>query len=117
MTTLIASWPPGVLSPNSRAHWRAKMKPKREQRTEGMALALTVPVERRAEIQAQERIPVALEFCPPDRRPRDAANLMANCKALLDGLADGLGVNDRRFRITFELADETVRGGCVKVRL
>ena len=45
-----------------------------------------------------EHIPLSLTFVMPDKRHRDSDNMLAASKALLDGMADALEVNDRRFR-------------------
>ena len=111
MKQIIASWPDSILSPNSRAHWGRKAKAKKAQRAEWATLAkvykLTAP--------SEGKIEVRMEFIPTDRRPRDADNLLASCKAGLDGLADGMGVNDSRFRITFDIGEPMKGGACVKV--
>lgn len=117
MITLTASWPASVLSPNNRSHWRKKASARKAQRTEGVLLTKAVHHTRRAAVAALQAIPVHIEFMPPDRRARDWDNLLASCKGLCDGIADGLGVDDRNFRISFELLTDTVKGGCVKVRL
>lgn len=43
-------------------------------------------------------IPVSIVFVAPDRRHRDLDNCLAAAKSQLDGIADALGVNDKRFR-------------------
>lgn len=43
-------------------------------------------------------IPLSLLFLTPDKRKRDADNMLAASKALLDGMALALGVDDSRFR-------------------
>jgi crossover junction endodeoxyribonuclease RusA len=58
---------------------------------------------------------VQLTFYPPNRRARDADNCLAAMKSGLDGLADVLGVDDSKWRITFEMADTI--GGMVKVEV
>jgi crossover junction endodeoxyribonuclease RusA len=53
---------------------------------------------------------------PPDRRARDLDNMLASIKSGLDGLADALEANDRRFRYgLIDVADD-VRG-MVKVKI
>jgi hypothetical protein len=42
-------------------------------------------------------------FHPPDRRKYDWDNLLARMKAGLDGVADGLGVDDSLFRPSIEV--------------
>lgn len=58
---------------------------------------------------------VSLTFLPPDRRRRDLDNLIASMKSGLDVLADALGVDDNRFKLSAELADEI--GGFVRVEV
>jgi crossover junction endodeoxyribonuclease RusA len=43
-------------------------------------------------------IPLSLVFVQPDGRHRDLDNMLAASKALLDGMATALGVDDKRFR-------------------
>ena len=43
-------------------------------------------------------IPLSLLFMTPDKRKRDADNMLAASKALLDGVAQALGVDDTRFK-------------------
>lgn len=43
-------------------------------------------------------IPLSLVYLTPDKRKRDADNMLAASKALLDGMAQALGVDDSRFK-------------------
>lgn len=43
-------------------------------------------------------IALSLLFLTPDKRKRDADNMLAASKALLDGMAYALGVDDSRFK-------------------
>ena len=43
------------------------------------------------------KVDIQCEFCTPDRRARDEDNLVATMKAGFDGIADRLGINDRKF--------------------
>lgn len=45
-----------------------------------------------------EFLPLSLVFYMPDKRRRDADNLLAACKPALDGIAAALGVDDSRFK-------------------
>lgn len=45
-----------------------------------------------------EHIPLSLLYLTPDKRHRDLDNLLAASKALIDGMAQALGVDDKRFR-------------------
>lgn len=43
-------------------------------------------------------LPLSIVFVAPDGRHRDLDNCLAAAKPQIDGIADALGVNDRRFR-------------------
>jgi crossover junction endodeoxyribonuclease RusA len=43
-------------------------------------------------------IPLSLLFLTPDKRHRDTDNMLAASKWLLDGVAAGLGINDKQFK-------------------
>lgn len=108
--TLTLPWPYlRALSPNFRGHWAQKAKAKRQLRA-AWAWQAEAQGARRMDAQA---LVVALEFIPPDRRARDIDNLLAACKAGLDGLADVLGVDDSRWRITITKGQGV--GGFVRV--
>lgn len=112
------SWPDSVLSPNNRAHWRRKADARSPQRKEAawLCLSSTTPAQREA-IRQAGRMKLRLEFLPPDRRGRDADNLLAACKGLIDGIADATGLDDRHYEISFAMLTDTVKRGAVKVTL
>ncbi len=108
---VIFPWPPKTLSPNARVHWAVKSKATK-------ALRLTCAVlakQARMSVDWEGDIHVWMDYYPPDRRARDQDNMISASKGMLDGLADALGVNDKRFRLHPYVKDET--GGIVKVRL
>jgi crossover junction endodeoxyribonuclease RusA len=107
--TLILPWPPRDLSPNSRVHWARLARAKRSYREVCAWQAL----EQGARRLDAARLDVSLVFVPPSRRPIDLDNCLAMMKAGLDGLADVLGVDDSRWRITIEREDSV--GGFVRV--
>lgn len=104
-------WPPKELSPNMRQHFMALARAKKSFRT---ACAWQAKAQGARSMQAQ-RLAVNLTFFPPDRRHRDADNCLASMKSGLDGLADVLGVDDSKWRVSFEMAAEI--GGMVKVEV
>lgn len=117
MTTVRLPWPPRECHPNSRARWAKKAKAVKAYR-EACAWemrAQTTPGFREALIQC-ERICLWLKFFPPDRRHRDDDNILASFKAGRDGLADALGIDDRRFQSLPFIADERRKYGQVEVR-
>ncbi|WP_312905408.1 RusA family crossover junction endodeoxyribonuclease [Stutzerimonas nitrititolerans] len=110
---IILPWPPKELSPNARVHWAKKSKAAKQYRAECFLLT------KKAGIAAPlaDEILFALEFVPPDRRKRDDDNLLASCKALRDGVADALGIDDNRFITQLRISRATVKGGEVRVRI
>ena len=111
--TLILPWPPKGLSPNDRIHWAKKAKITKAYRNISRVLAMQAGLV----APTTERILLALEFVPPDRRARDDDNLIASCKGLRDGIADALGIDDKRFVTQFSLSGDVAKGGMVLVRL
>lgn len=65
-------------------------------------------------IEGDGKIDVHIVFYPPDKRRRDQDGMLSSCKAYLDGIADGLEVNDSRFRLHLDVGD-VVKGGQVRV--
>lgn len=98
---IVLAWPDKRLSPNARLHWRAKVGPKQSAKIAAgwAAVASQGFHEAREALSASDGpIPVEIRFYPPDARHRDDDNMIGAFKAARDGIADALGVNDRRFR-------------------
>lgn len=55
-------------------------------------------------IPAEGDIQLHIHFVPPDRRG-DRTNYWNRCKPYIDGIADGLSVNDSRFLPSMSFAD------------
>ena len=111
MNTVILPWPPKELSPNATLHWAKKAKYKKAYRHTCWALTL----EAKLTADGLGKIPILITFYPPDKRHRDADNMVASIKAGLDGVADALKINDRCFLPTFIFSEEVK--GMVKVQL
>ncbi len=105
-------WPPRCLHPNSRTHWAAKAKATKGYR-EYAALAAK---QSGVKVAGDGLIDVWITFRPPSKARRDLDGLLSNIKAGLDGIADGLGVDDYRFRPRIDLGD-VLKGGGVIVEL
>jgi crossover junction endodeoxyribonuclease RusA len=58
---------------------------------------------------------VSLTFYPPSKRAIDLDNCLARFKAGIDGLVDVLQVDDSRWKLTIEKADQV--GGYVEVKI
>lgn len=114
MIELYLPWPPKELSPNARLHFMKVARVKKSYRSTCRVLALAVGAKALAPLG---RLHVELTFYPPDRRHRDQDNMLAAMKSGLDGLADAIGLDDRNFKTTFQVADQTSIGGRVKVQI
>lgn len=102
-----------VLSPNARKHWRVKepfIKGDRQ-------YAALMAGKHKGKFDGSKPIALDLTFYPPTGHHRDDDNMIAATKHMRDGLADGLGVNDKMFRISNVTIGEIVKGGCVIVTL
>lgn len=111
-------WPHKDLMPNAarRKHWAARGNLAAKYRADCHKLALTVP--NRFSLPPIGKIPLHITFHEPDRRGRDWDGLCTAIKAGLDGIADALHMNDKRFRpVIVDVADEPVKGGKVVVRI
>ena len=87
-----APFPSAKLSGHNTGHWSKKSGEitmfKLVGRQEASSYALDIPPD--------GDIFLRFDFYPPDNRG-DRTNYYNRCKALIDGIADGLGVNDKRF--------------------
>ena len=112
---LTLPWPPTALSPNTRhAHWSALARAKKRFRA---ACAITAQAQGARPMAGKfEALAVNLRFVPPDRRLRDLDNCIASMKSGLDGLADVLGVDDNRWRLSAEMVAGEI-GGMVRVEV
>lgn len=108
MLCVTLPFPPAVLSPNNRSHWRHKAKTFAAHKTICRFLCLEAEIRDLPWCGASLR----LTFCPPSRRTYDADNLVARGKALIDGIAAASGIDDSRFELTVARGCP-VKGGAV----
>lgn len=117
---IVLSWPHSGLSPNARLHWARRAKLIKLARAEAAALtydAMSLGLrEIRLHFRSMETIPLTVRFVPPDRRWRDDDGMIGSFKAMRDGIADALGVNDVKFRPQYQFADPC-KPGRVEVEL
>ena len=111
--TITLPFPPKELNPNKRLHWAVKSAKTKIARQTAYDIAKVYGLK----APSTEKIAIRWQFYPPDRRRRDDDNLLLCCKGYRDGIADALGINDRRFVSTPEIMDEVVKGGKVVVTL
>jgi crossover junction endodeoxyribonuclease RusA len=112
--TIHLPWPLSDLSPNTRIHWAKLAKAKKAYRRECWAQSLVAgAVEFAKDIPSDKKLSVHLEFVPPNKRPYDEDGLVSRMKSGLDGIADALGIDDRMFKLSQEIAEGI--GGFVRV--
>ena len=100
-------WPDRRLSPNARLHFRVVAAVKKQARADAHILA-TVALslkDKRAISAGDGKIPIEVRFYPPDNRHRDDDNAIASFKAARDGIADSIGVDDKRFQPVYRFMD------------
>jgi crossover junction endodeoxyribonuclease RusA len=101
-------FPPPVLSPNARKHWRTKARAFKAYKFQCFALLSQY----RDALKGRDSF--ELRFDPPDRHRRDLDNMLAASKAALDALAEVAGVDDSQFSLTIAKG-APVKGGAVVV--
>ncbi len=108
---IVLPFPPASLSGHNNGHHYVKApiiaKHRAWARQATLAAKPTVP--------ADGDIPLHIHFVPPDRRG-DRTNYWNRCKPYIDGIAEALGVNDKRFLPSKSFADPE-KPGRVEVRL
>jgi len=110
---ILLPWPAKELSPNARTHYLTKAKFAKRAR----ATATWATLESKTKIMGSGLIQLNLTFCPPTPRNRDFDNLISSMKSAIDGIADGLKVNDSRFRINSIKIGEVGKPGKVLVEV
>jgi crossover junction endodeoxyribonuclease RusA len=99
MIEVILPWPDKRLSPNARVHWAAKASAAKKAKRNAFILTCSA-IQRKPLDMLGDTLPLHIVFRPKDRRRRDQDNLIASMKPYLDGIAQALGVDDSRFRLT-----------------
>ena len=112
MIELTLPWPLKALSPNARVHWAVRSKAAKQYRA---ACYMLTKQAGWTKPESEGRLHLWIDFYPPDKRHRDDDNLTASFKSGRDGIAEALGIDDKRFVCHPWIKDEI--GGMVKVRI
>lgn len=105
-------FPPKELNPNNKPHWAVLARVKKKYKELSWLLALKAGITP-ISCEGWKKADIHLNFYAPDRRARDGDNMLAAMKAGLDGLSSAMGLDDRYFKVTFDVSDDI--GGMVKV--
>ena len=106
------SWPDPKLQSNARGHWKPKADAVKAYRAEAFYMA------KQAGVDAIPSAHLEFTFYQPNQRRRDLHNLPSAMKAVIDGIADAMGVDDNKFKCRWpEEFAGVVHGGAVVVRI
>lgn len=91
-------FPNPALMPNRKngTHWTKTNAAKERQFSDARILTMATLAVTGAQ-EWSERIPVSILYLMPDKRHRDLDNLLACSKSQIDGIANALGIDDKRF--------------------
>ena len=118
MIEIVLGWPPTDLSPNARKHWAVVAKAKRQYRKDCFSVSKEqLKKYKNITDNIHEKLVLEMTFIPPDRRSYDRDNLVARMKSGIDGLADALRINDKRFNTVISTMDSDYLGGFVRIRI
>ena len=117
MIEVVLGWPPSDLSPNARLHWAKLARAKKQYRQACLSVTKEQLKKYPKFNELPERLVLEMTFIPPDRRSYDRDNLVARMKSGIDGLADALGINDKRFNTVISTMDSDYLGGFVRIRI
>lgn len=107
---VIYPFPPNVLSPNARAHWSEIARKKKQVRQDANYMTRINQVK----VSKDKPVMLAIVFRPATNCRYDIDNAFARCKALIDGIADAIGIDDTHF--IYQLArGEPLKGGAVEI--
>lgn len=113
---LVLPWPSKDLSPNARVHWRARSKATKAARETAVLLAFQAGW--RDAWLPEGRLNLWIDFYQAPRKVLpDDDNLLLRFKAYRDGIAQVLGIDDRRFISHPMVHEERRPGGQVVVRI
>ncbi|AOX63605.1 hypothetical protein BIZ42_16230 [Stenotrophomonas sp. LM091] len=116
MIELVLPWPSKDLSPNSRVNWRRRAEATRFARQ--MAVVLAFEAGWRGAWLPAGRLHLWLDFYQaPGKKLPDDDNMLGRCKAYRDGIAQVLGIDDKRFKSPPDVKTERRPGGQVVVRI
>jgi Holliday junction resolvase RusA-like endonuclease len=95
------SWPPADVSPNAHhGHWGQRYRAQQSYKT---TCAWEIKACKLPRLPAGSIPEIHTVFFQPDNgRKRDWDNMIASSKYALDAIAEALGVNDNKFRLSFE---------------
>ena len=120
MLTVELPFPPADLFPNRKngKHWSSTSAIKEKAWGDAYTLTHQAVNKYRGEwYPLTGDVPLTITFCQPDKRHRDADNMLAAMKSQIDGMATALTVNDKVFWPITLKRGEVRKGGAVLVEI
>lgn len=114
---IILQWPDRVLHPNARPHWATKAKAAKLARKDGYYRAMLAGYSKASVANYDGMLHLWIDFYAKTRNYPDADGCLSSLKPHIDGIADALCINDRRFVFHPYVKDETVKGGKVTIKI
>lgn len=112
MTAIRLPFPAPALWPNKRAHWATKARETKKHR----AWARFATLEANAGCP-EGRFHFTVTVHPKTRHAIDVDNCISALKSSFDGIADGLGIDDRRLDAPVVRFAEPIKGGAVVIEI
>jgi len=110
-------YPAKELSPNSRCHWSQKAKAAKKARNNAFSITLAAGFNKNTFSGYEGKLHLWIDYYAKTKNYPDADNCLSASKAYIDGIADAMGVNDRRFVHHPFVRDEIHKGGKVVIRI
>lgn len=88
-------WPDKYLTPHAKGNWQAKARATKDARNMAWAKAMEAP-----RIDKMPDATIFVEYWPEAYRG-DVHNMHGRMKAYIDGIADAMGCDDKRFKVDF----------------
>lgn len=95
--TIVVPLPPAVLKPNRRTHWAVRARATETARSDARYASMTARRRQKWTLGGRHINVIQLIYYFKARRTRDEDNLLAWAKATIDGVADGLELDDGSF--------------------
>lgn len=111
-------WPSRVLSPNARPNRYYKAQVFKQTRLGVKAITLNRMRSegiKSIEPKGDGLLNIQLVLTPPINRQRDEDNMVANCKAVFDGIAEAVKVNDHFFHLREQVWNKAKSPGKLQV--
>lgn len=113
MEVIVFPWPHPSMFPNAkrRLHWSKYQPHCNCARRDGEIMGrMFLPAHMYIAIFPDAPIPLRITFYPLDKRRRDDDGMIGAFKHYRDGIADGLGIDDRLFRPQYVIAEPCAPG-------